>query len=264
MAPALTPPRPITPAPVKRIVPSGIIPVDKPSGPTSHDVVEGARRLLGTQRVGHCGTLDPAASGLLILAVEDALKQQEALTGLGKSYSGQIRLGMTAETDDMEGTVTAQLPADSPLLAAITEDQIAAALALFRGEIDQEVPRYSAVKVNGRKMYEWARDGMNIPLPVRRVTVDHFELVKWENPFIHFRVSCSKGTYVRSLARDVGAKLGTGGLLASLRRLSIGALTLDAACAWGPAAGLSADKLLSHLIPQNQIAERLGAAPKKN
>lgn len=246
----------------KRYVPSGLLPVGKPVGPTSHDVVIGVRRALGTDRVGHCGTLDPLASGLLLLAVEGALKEQGQWTDQNKIYRGVIRLGLVTDTDDLAGKTLSEMPADDPRFSLIDEARVRTALGKLTGDIDQQVPRYCAVKVDGKRLYEWAREGAEIPLPVKKVRIDRMELIRWERPDIEFRVACSKGTYVRSLARDIGAALGVGGTLAALEREAIGGLTLSASFPFDFSRPVTHENLLSYLIPSSQIGAFLGASPK--
>jgi tRNA pseudouridine55 synthase len=191
--------------------------VDKPVGPTSHDVVGHARRALGIRRIGHTGTLDPFASGLLLLCVGPATRIAEYLSGLDKEYVATARLGETTTTDDLEGEVVARDAGWSDL----SEPDIAEALRGFLGELAQVPPQYSAKKVAGEAMHRRARRGEHVELEASRVTVHELELLAVELPSIRFRLRCSSGTYVRAIARDLGEALGVGGHLTALRRTAI-------------------------------------------
>ena len=197
---------------------NGFLLVDKPAGPTSHDVVQAARRALKERRIGHTGTLDPAATGLLLLCIGKATRLQQYLLAWEKTYCGEIRLGWGTTTYDAEG---------EPLAAArpvpeLTEADIASLVERFSGEIEQLPPPYSAKKSGGRKFYELARAGEEVPLQPKRVTVQSMALTAAGPDRIGFEVTCSSGTYLRSLAHDIGEALGCGGHLASLRRVRIG------------------------------------------
>ena len=202
-----------------------VLPIDKPEGPTSHDIVAMARKALGIRKVGHTGTLDPFASGLLLLCVGRATRLAEYLTGLGKSYDAVARLGMTTDTEDREGQPVEERGGWSEL----SEETVAAAMAGFMGTIDQVPPQFSAKKVGGVAMHRRARLGEHVELAPRSITVHELGLSSLDLPFMKFRVSCSSGTYVRSLARDIGEELGVGAHLTGLRRTSIGAHTLEQA-----------------------------------
>ena len=179
--------------------PTGILPVDKPEGPTSHDVVARARRALRQRRIGHTGTLDPFASGLLLLCLGPATRLAEYLTALPKSYRAVLRLGQTTDTDDATGKVIAE----SDAWHSVTEAAFRAALAGQTGELDQLPPVYSAKKVDGERAYAAARRGEPVQRTPVRVTVYAAELVRFDPPFAEFTVDCSSGTYIRSIARDV-------------------------------------------------------------
>ncbi len=196
----------------------GLFLVDKPAGPTSHDVVEAARRALRERRIGHTGTLDPAATGLLVLCVGRATRLQHYLLSWPKTYCGEIRLGWATTTYDVEGEPVGE-PAPIP---AIDEVALISLAQHFSGELDQLPPPYSAKKTGGKKFYELARAGENVPLEPKRVTIHTIELRKKDDEHIAFEVTCSSGTYLRSLAHDIGRTLGCGGHLASLRRVRIG------------------------------------------
>ena len=198
----------------------GLIPVAKPAGPTSHDVVDLVRGALGEERVGHLGTLDPFAEGLLVVLVGRATRLAAFAAGWTKAYDGVIRLGVTTDTDDATGAV---LKTET---MAVTAAQLAAALAQFRGGYEQRPPAYSAVKIAGERAYRRARRGEVVEPAARRVEVGQLELVEYAAPDVRFRATVGGGTYLRSLARDIGAALGCGGHLATLRRTAVGPLTL--------------------------------------
>jgi tRNA pseudouridine55 synthase len=200
-----------------------VLPVDKPEGPTSHDVVGSARRALGERRVGHSGTLDPFASGLLLLCVGRATRLSEYLTGLDKAYEAKAVLGVATDTLDRDGAVVARSDAWHMLDAAA----VSSALDAFRGDIQQVPPQYSAKKVEGIAMHRRARRGEHVELEPCTVTIHDIALTGFEAPEVRFRVRCSSGTYVRALARDLGESLGVGAHLTGLRRTSIG--TFDVA-----------------------------------
>lgn len=200
---------------------AGILFVDKPQGVTSHDVVARARRLLGTRKVGHAGTLDPMATGLLLLGVDSATRLLTYLVGLDKEYEATIRLGVATDTDDAEGAATGERDA-----SGVTDARIASGIARLTGAIEQVPSTFSAIKVDGRRAYDRARSGEEVALAPRPVTIHAFELraVRREGAVVDLdvRVSCSSGTYIRALARDLGADLGVGGHLTALRRTRIG------------------------------------------
>ncbi|MDF5753993.1 tRNA pseudouridine(55) synthase TruB [Spongiactinospora sp. TRM90649] len=208
--------------------PSGLVIVDKPAGWTSHDVVGKLRGLAGTRKVGHAGTLDPMATGVLVIGVERATKLLGHLALTEKSYQGTIRLGQTTSTDDAEGE-----PLSSADAGQVTDEAIAAGVAALTGRIMQVPPQVSAIKVNGERAYRRARAGETVELAARPVTVSSFEVlaVRREGELIDIEVSvdCSSGTYIRSLARDLGEGLGVGGHLTALRRTRVGPYTLDGA-----------------------------------
>ena len=200
--------------------------VAKPAGPTSHDVVDIVRRALGEQRVGHLGTLDPFAKGLLVVVVGRATRLASYAAEWPKSYEGVIRLGVTTETDDLTGRVVATAP-----WTAITPAQLAAVIASFRGGYQQRPPAYSAVKIDGERAYARARRGETVEPAPRAVEIRDLEIVEAAVPDLQFRATVSGGTYLRSLARDIGARLGCGAHLAALRRTAVGPLRLSDAIA---------------------------------
>jgi len=206
--------------------PSGFLLIDKPAGLTSHDAVDRVRRALGVRKVGHAGTLDPAATGLLLMAVGRATRLLRFVGDLGKEYDGTGRLGVETDTLDADGEVVG---GDAEAAARVTVEQLRAAMAGLVGEIEQIPPAYSAVKVGGERLYRAARRGEAVAAPPRTVVVRSFELLRFEPPAFDFHVSCSAGTYVRSLVADAGARLGCGGSLTRLRRTAIGPFRVDAA-----------------------------------
>lgn len=198
--------------------PNGILLVDKPEGPTSHDMVRAARRALGTRRVGHTGTLDPFASGLLVLCIGWATRLAEYIVGLDKSYRAVARLGEVTDTADRTGT-TLEV---SERWRELSEAEVEAALLSQVGEVDQVPPAYSAKKIAGVRAYEMARRGEEVALAPVRVSIDRIEVLEISLPDVVFEVDCSSGTYIRSIARDLGEALGTGAHLTELRRTRIG------------------------------------------
>ncbi len=208
--------------------PAGLVIVDKPAGMTSHDVVSRCRRFFGTRKVGHAGTLDPMATGVLVIGIERATKILGLLTASQKSYAATIRLGQTTSTEDAEGEVLETISATH-----ITDDQIAAAIAGLLGDIAQVPSAVSAIKVAGKRAYQMVRDGETVELAARPVHIARFELlaVRRNEEFVDLdvEVDCSAGTYIRALARDVGSELGVGGHLTALRRTRAGSFGLDQA-----------------------------------
>jgi tRNA pseudouridine55 synthase len=196
---------------------SGVLPVDKPAGPTSHDVVAHARRALGTRRIGHTGTLDPFATGLLLLCVNGATRIAEFLVGLDKTYTATMRLGVQTDTDDATGTVTAVAAADADPGAA----RVRAVLAGFEGTHLQTPPAYAARKVDGERMYKAARRGEAVDAPAVPTTIHAIRLLDYAAPLVTFEVHCGSGTYIRAIARDAGLRLGCGAHLTGLRRTAI-------------------------------------------
>ena len=211
----------------------GLVIVDKPGGLTSHDVVARIRRLAGTRRVGHAGTLDPMATGVLVVGVEKATRLLGYLTLTQKQYEATIRLGQSTSTDDAEGEVTFTASADGVCAAVLSQDEISKAVAELTGEIQQVPPAVSAIKVDGQRAYKLTRAGAAPELKPRPVTVYEFAVTgirpAGDLLDVDATVRCSSGTYIRALARDLGRKLGTGGHLTALRRTWVGGYGLDAA-----------------------------------
>jgi tRNA pseudouridine55 synthase len=207
---------------------AGIVVVDKPSGMTSHDVVSRCRRIFGTRKVGHAGTLDPMATGVLVVGVERATKILGLLTATDKSYAATIRLGQSTTTEDAEGELLQTVSA-----AHVTDTDIDNAVAALRGEISQIPSAVSAVKVGGKRAYKLAREGHAVELSPRAVRIARFDVLEvrrsGELIDVDVEVDCSSGTYIRALARDIGAALDVGGHLTALRRTNVGRFGLDEA-----------------------------------
>ncbi|WP_121368661.1 tRNA pseudouridine(55) synthase TruB [Frondihabitans australicus] len=247
------------------LVNSGILLVDKPQGITSHDVVSRARRAFGTKKVGHAGTLDPMATGLLVVGVNSSTRLLTFLVGLDKTYEATIRLGVSTTSDDADGDVTSTTSTRS-----VTQDQIAAGIDLLTGRIEQVPTAVSAIKVNGRRAYDLAREGVDVELKARPVTVSRFDVLARRDttsdgtpdgsPTIDLDVvvDCSSGTYIRALARDLGAGLGVGGHLTALRRTAIGPFDVSAAVRTaGERHDLDPGEAVARLLRPADVAERL-------
>ena len=201
----------------------GIVIVDKPQGWTSQDVTARLRRVFGTRRIGHGGTLDPMATGVLPVFVGRATRAVEFFEHAEKTYETVLRLGITTDTEDMTGTVLTEEN------VSFTEEQLQETLAAFRGEILQVPPMYSALKVNGQKLCDLARKGKTVARQPRPITIHELTLVERGENTLRLRVRCSKGTYIRTLCKDIGEKLGCGGCMESLRRVAAGEYTIEEA-----------------------------------
>jgi tRNA pseudouridine55 synthase len=223
----------------------GVLVIDKPSGPTSSDVVLRVKRLLGAGRVGHTGTLDPLASGVLPLCLGRATRLSAFLTDQDKEYRATVRLGTRTDSGDAEGKVVAQVP-----VPAFSSELLDSSLAALRGDQMQKPPMFSAVKVGGRKLYELARQGRDVERPSRPIRVSELELEAVAPPDLTLRIACSKGTYVRVLAQDLGERLGCGAHLVGLRRLRSGAFDLSRA--------LKLDEMVT--APREQLRARVRQA----
>ena len=232
---------------------SGILLIDKDGGWTSHDVVARVRRLAGTRKVGHAGTLDPMATGLLIVGLNSSTRLLTYIVGADKEYLATIRLGATTTTDDAEGDVLER--AGEQELAAVADEAVSAGIAALTGEIEQIPSSVSAIKVDGKRAYARVRAGEEVLLKARPVTVSEFELLATDRSAgavdLQVRVVCSSGTYIRSLARDLGSALGVGGHLTALRRTRVGTFGIEDA---RPLEGLDVG---SALIPAPDAATRL-------
>lgn len=224
----------------------GFLNVDKPAGLTSHDVVARVRRALKIRQVGHAGTLDPLATGVLVICVGPATRLSEYVMDTTKRYRATLRLGVTTTTYDAEGEITAERDP-----SAITRERVEALLPRFTGDLQQIPPMYSAIKQGGRKLYELARAGETVERPPRPVHIAALTLVEWSPPFCVLDVTCSAGTYIRSLAYDLGEALGVGAHLTALVRTASGSFTLENAAALDT---LLADAEVRLVAPQAGLA----------
>lgn len=207
------------------MIPSGILNINKEKGITSHDVVKRVRQGLGGCKVGHAGTLDPLATGVLIILVGQAVRISEFVMDLPKIYRATITLGTSTDTYDSEGVVTSTAPVN------VTEDALEIALAEFVGEIEQTPPPYSAVKVNGTRAYRLARKGTPVSPKPRRAHVYRLDMLRFQTPNVEIEVECAKGTYIRSIGHDLGIALGCGGHISELVRTRVGPFDVDSALA---------------------------------
>lgn len=201
-----------------------VVNVDKPAGLTSRKVMEHASRVLSTRKAGHAGTLDPMATGVLLVCLGEATKISGYLADLEKEYTATLKLGERTDTFDAEGRVTHKVEDFS-----VTESQVEEVLESFRGDIEQVPPMYSAVKQKGKPLYKLARKGVEVDRKPRRVRISELELLRFDPPLIQIRITCSKGTYIRTLADDIGKALGPGAHITALRRLRVGHFTADGA-----------------------------------
>lgn len=237
--------------------------VDKPQGMTSHDVVSKIRRTFSTKKVGHAGTLDPMATGVLVLGLERGTKFLAHMVASTKSYAATIRLGAATTTDDREGETIASASPDQ--LAAITETKISDAVKQFRGFIMQRPAAVSAIKIDGKRAHQRVREGEKVEIPARPVTISRYDIleIRRDAAFIDIdvEVDCSSGTYIRSLARDLGEELGVGGHLTALRRTQVGPFTLDNAVTLekleeNPHVSLTLDQALAASYPVLAVSEK--------
>lgn len=234
--------------------PDGVLLVDKDPGFTSHNAVALCRRILQTKKVGHCGTLDPMATGMLIVVIGRATKMQDMLMGEDKVYTATMKLGIETNSQDADGEVVAEKPTDG-----ITEADIRAAFRHFSGEFDQVPPMYSAVKINGVPCYKLARKGKEVERKARRVAVLDYEITRIDPAAaeVDFTVHCSKGFYVRTYAHDIGQRLGCGAHLTALRRIRSGRFDISQAIDVPTLKAAGREELLARLLPPEQVlAER--------
>lgn len=232
---------------------SGVLLLDKPAGPSSNTVLQRAKRLLGAARAGHTGTLDPLASGLLVIAVGEATKFAGALLEADKAYRAGLKLGERTSTGDAEGAVLSRSQ------VAVSESELRAALERFRGEIEQVPPMYAAIKHEGRPLYAYARRGESVARAARRVEVRRLELESFEGDAASLHVECSKGTYVRTLAEDIGERLGCGAHLAKLERLAVGSFVLGDAVKLEDLEAMPLTQRRERLLPPQAL---LGSWPR--
>jgi tRNA pseudouridine55 synthase len=232
---------------------SGILPVDKPAGWTSHDVVAKVRRLAGQKQVGHAGTLDPLATGVLLLVLGDATRLSSYLMESPKVYCAEVVFGVTTVTDDAEAPIKEQCD-----VSQLRRDDVEASLPAFRGQLEQIPPTYAAVRHGGEKLYTLARKGVAVQPEARSVVVHSIDLIAWRSPRARLRIECGSGTYIRSLARDIGATLGVGGYLHALRRTRSGSFGL-VDCSTLESLSRMSD-LTDHLLPLDKAVLDLPAA----
>lgn len=221
----------------------GLLNIDKPAGMTSHDVVRQVRRIAKMKRVGHTGTLDPMATGVLVVCLGRATRLAEYVQGQTKTYVTTVRLGQTTNTYDADGEILQEKE------VVVTRPGLTQALTHFTGTIQQVPPMYSAIKKDGQPLYKLARQGQEIERPARTITIYELDLLKWQSPNLELRVVCSTGTYIRSLAYDLGGLLGCGGHLTALRRTQVGQFTIDSAV---PLDKLSSESITTHLLPPDE------------
>jgi len=221
----------------------GILVVDKPQGMTSHDVVDLVRRRFGLKKVGHAGTLDPMATGVLVMLIGKLTKSSNSFISDDKEYDATLTLGGRSDTGDAWGKI-----APSGTTASFSPSEIEKAFSAFTGEIEQSPPMYSAVKFKGKKLYELARKGISIDVKPRKVVIKRLDISSIALPSVSFRVTCSKGTYIRQLCVDIGETLGCGGYLSRLVRTRSGAFTVGQAIALDELKSLDSQALLGRLI----------------
>ncbi|MDC8757281.1 tRNA pseudouridine(55) synthase TruB [Janthinobacterium fluminis] len=231
--------KPSSPKKIRDLV-DGVLLLDKPVGFSSNDALIKAKRVLNAKKAGHTGTLDPFATGLLPLCFGEATKFSQDLLEADKTYETVVHLGQNTDTGDTEGAVIQERP------VAVTREQIEAVLERYRGPILQTPPMYSALKRDGKPLYEYARAGITLEREARPVTIHKLELLAYEAPYLTLSVTCSKGTYIRVLGEDIGNALGCGAHLKALRRTQVGALTLDQV--------VTLDALLGHAAPLSLLA----------
>jgi tRNA pseudouridine55 synthase len=201
---------------------NGVLIVNKPQGLTSHDVVAAIRRKFGIRRVGHAGTLDPLATGVLVLLIGTTTKLFNKFQSLDKAYRATLQLGTATHTADIHGKILCERP-----YAHITKDQLARVIEEFVGEIEQIPPMVSAVKVGGKRLYKLARQGIEVKRRPRKVTINALRLLHFEAPHVEFYLECSKGTYVRQLAHDIGERLGCGACITQIERIKVGTFGIE-------------------------------------
>ncbi len=233
--------------PLKEI--EGVLLIDKPTGMTSHDVVYRLRRKLQMQRIGHAGTLDPMATGLLIMLIGKATKISQYLMSTDKVYEGEVTLGVKTNTQDAEGEALTTMP-----VPALTEEQVRAAMRGFMGDQYQTPPMFSAVKIGGVPLYKKAREGEEVEREPRFIRVTAFDLLGFASPKITFRLACTKGTYVRTIASDLGDKFGCGAHLSALRRTGSGKFDITQCVPLAEFEALPLAEIEKRLIPVHQAA----------
>ena len=228
----------------------GAVLIDKPAGPTSHDVVDALRRTFGLEKAGHCGTLDPNATGLLVIVLGKGTKLSEKLMSDDKVYEGAIKFGETTDSYDADGELVASLP-----VPPLTLEELNATAAEFQGDLMQTPPMVSAVKIKGVPLYKMARKGIEVERKARLIHVYSFRFASYSEPLGQFRIACTKGTYVRALAHEVGQKIGCGAHLASLRRVVSGKFDVKDSIPFEDALKLSSSELQKRVLPFLQLAQ---------
>jgi tRNA pseudouridine55 synthase len=228
----------------------GAVLIDKPAGPTSHDVVDALRRTFRIDKVGHCGTLDPNATGLLIIVLGKGTKLSEKLMSDDKVYEGSMKFGETTDSYDAGGELVASLS-----VPPITLEELNAAAAAFQGDLMQMPPMVSAVKIKGVPLYKMARKGIEVERKARLIHIYSFQFRGYTEPFAQFRVACTKGTYVRALAHEIGQKLGCGAHLATLRRVVSGKFDVKDSISFEDALKLSSSELQKRVLPFLTLAQ---------
>lgn len=232
----------------------GGILIDKPAGPTSHDIVDAVRRRFGIKKVGHCGTLDPNATGLLMLLLGRATRLSDRFMGADKEYEGAIKFGETTDSYDSDGALLSSLP-----VPPMTLDELNETAATFQGDQMQIPPMVSAKKQNGVPLYKLARKGVEVERKPRLIHIYFFKFSEYNEPTGLFRISCTKGTYVRSIAHDLGDKVGCGAHLSALRRVSSGRFLVKNALPLDHVLAMDSNTLVKHVIPFLKLVEMAGA-----
>ncbi len=229
----------------------GVLLVDKPSGPTSHDIVHKIRKTFHIQKVGHGGTLDPNATGLLIILLGKGTKLSDQFMGGDKAYTGVMRLGRTTSSQDCDGVTLEEKPWDT-----LSREQVEAKMAEFKGDLFQTPPMVSAIKMDGVPLYKLARKGQEVERKQRFIHIYKFAMTDWAPPLVAFDVFCTKGTYVRTLAHDVGLALGCGACLDALRRTQSGTFDVKDALPFDDILKLTSEQLATRIIPFSRISTR--------
>ena len=228
----------------------GVLLVDKPSGPTSHDIVHKIRKTFRIEKVGHGGTLDPNATGLLIILLGKGTKLSDRLMGSDKAYSGVMRLGRTTSSQDCDGETLEEKPWEH-----VAREQVEAKMAELTGDLFQTPPMVSAIKIEGVPLYKLARKGQEVERKPRFIHVYRFATTEWAPPLVTFDVACTKGTYVRTLAHDIGQAIGCGACLDALRRTRSGAFSVDDAMPFDDIMQLTPDQLAARVIPLSRAMQ---------
>jgi tRNA pseudouridine55 synthase len=232
----------------------GLLNIYKPSGPTSHNIVARVRRGTREKKVGHAGTLDPMATGVLVLCLGQATRLSEYVMQSPKIYRARVRFGIETDTYDADGQIVAQNP------GPVARETVEAALGGLRGEIEQVPPMYSAIKQRGKKLYELARAGQDVERTARTVTITRLDLTGWEPPMADLEIECSSGTYIRSLAHDLGQAVGVGAHLAALERAASGSCNPEGAVRWADLkAAMQAGTWQDYLLPPDRALARYPA-----